>query len=448
MSFQMPASDTYRTELLEHFKNLIRINTSNPPGGELVAARYVADALAKEGLEPRIFESAAGRGNVWCRLPGNGPSRPLMLIAHLDVVPADPSEWKHPPFEAVEDGGFIYGRGTVDMKHMAAMSMMAMILLKRGGFKGNRDVILCFTADEEATGAYGAGWMVENQPELLKAEYALGEVGGFTIETNGRRIYPIMTAEKGQTKIRVFAKGEGGHGSMPVTENAISKLGIAAYRLSRSHLKVRITDSASAFIKALADVNGGVKGAGMKLLLQPRMTDFIIENLVKDPEQKRYLGAILHNTVTPTVIRAGDKDNVIPTGAEMILDGRYLPGASFDEFLDEVEEALGTTVEMERPEVFGEPIEVPANTPIFNAIKKTVENSDRGAVAVPFLVSGYTDSKHYSKLGIKTYGFTPVRLPPGLPFASLFHAADERIPVEGFVSGADLLLRLVSDFCG
>jgi acetylornithine deacetylase/succinyl-diaminopimelate desuccinylase-like protein len=447
MPFSMPSVDQYREEALTHLKNLVRIDTSNPPGNELKACDYVAEALKRDGLEPRVFESAPGRGNVWCKLPGDGTGNPLMLIAHLDVVPADPVGWTHPPFAAEESGGFVYGRGTIDMKQMAAMSMTTMAVLKRAGYKGKRDLILCFTADEEEAGTYGAGWMVQNQPELIKAEYALGEVGGFSMEVGNRRVYPVMTGEKGVVRLKARARGQGGHGSMPVKDNAISKLGLAAYRFSAQRLPVRITPLVATFIRVLASVSGPVKGPALRSLLVPQLTDFVLDTLVRDPERVRSLSAMLHNTVSPTIIQAGSKDNVIPTQAEMDLDGRYLPGVTIEEFLDEVREAAGPGVEIVLDRYMG-PLEAPFDTPLFEAIKRAILRTDPGALVTPFMISGFTDAKHYSTLGIKTYGFTPCRLPPDMPFASLFHAVDERIPVEGFVGGTTTLMNLVADFCG
>jgi acetylornithine deacetylase/succinyl-diaminopimelate desuccinylase-like protein len=447
MPFEIPGPAGYRDEALGHLKNLIRIDTSNPPGGEMIAAAYVADALLKEGLDPKVFQSAPGRGNIWCRLAGDGSAPPLMLISHLDVVPADPAGWKHPPFAAEEDGGFIWGRGAVDMKHMAAMSMTVMAALKRAGFRGKRDLLICFTADEEAGGEKGAGWMVDNQPDLLKAEYALGEVGGFTMETGGRRVYLVMTGEKGVARLKARAKGQGGHGSMPVKENAISKLGLAAHRLGAQRLPVRVTPLVEDFLKTLAAESGPVKGPVMRALAVPRLTDFVLDTLVRNPDRVRSLSAMLHNTVTPTIISGGIKDNVIPTEAEMILDGRFLPGVSIGDFLDEVTEAAGPTVEIERIGHM-DPCEAPVDTPMFGAIRRAVAACDPGSIAAPFLSAGFTDAKHYTKLGIKTYGFTPLRLPADLPFAAMFHAADERIPVAGFTDGTTMLLKLVADFCG
>jgi acetylornithine deacetylase/succinyl-diaminopimelate desuccinylase-like protein len=446
MPFSIPPAPSFRDEALGHLKNLVRINTSNPPGGELKAAQYIADALAKDGFEPKVFESAPGRGNVWCRLKGTGTGRPLMLIGHLDTVPATAEGWTHPPFDAVEQDGFIWGRGTIDMKQMAAMSVTVMATLKRAGFTPSRDLICCFTADEETGGAYGAGWMVDNQPDLIRAEYALGEVGGFTIETPGRRIYPVMTAEKGVARLVVRARGEGGHGSMPVADNAVSKLGLAAYRLSNTPLPVKVTPTAAAFIRTLARETGGVRGLAMRLMLVPAFTDAIIDTLVKAPDQQRFLRAILHNTVTPTVVHAGGQVNVIPTEATMMLDGRHLPGVTIEELVEEVAEALGPLVTVE-PAGYGQPVEAPRETPLFRAIERTIAAVDPRGVVAPYLVSGYTDAKHYARLGITVYGFTPLRLPPGFPFAQLFHAVNERIPVEGFIEGTGTLMRLCADFC-
>ena len=447
MAFTLPQTGAFADEAVSHLKNLIRIDTTNPPGGETAAAKYCADALAREGLEPVVLESAPGRGNVVCRLAGEGSEPPLMLISHLDVVAAHPEGWDHPPFAAEEADGFIYGRGTVDMKHMAAMSLTVMTQLKRAGFRGKRDLVISFTADEEDGGQFGAGWLVENHPDLVRTDYAVGEVGGFSIETPHGRVYPIMTAEKGVVRMKARAKGAGGHGSMPVSDNAVGKLGIAAYRLSRIRLQPRVTDAARSFVTTLAARNGGAKGAVMKLMLKPALTDLIIDNLVSDPEQKRYLGAILHNTVTPTVVRAGEKFNVIPTDVEMDLDGRYLPGCPLDEFMEEVADALGPTVELE--EVWhGEPIEAPSNTPLFEAIRREVEAGDRGATVTPYLSAGFTDWKHYSKLGIRVYGYTPMRLPPGLAFASLFHGVNERILRQSYIDGTGALMRLAAGYCG
>jgi acetylornithine deacetylase/succinyl-diaminopimelate desuccinylase-like protein len=437
----------YAEQAVLHLKSLIRIDTGNPPGNETKAAQYCADTLAQAGLDPVMLECVPGRGNTVCRLRGDGSASPLLLHAHLDTVRANPDGWTHPPFAAEEADGFIWGRGAVDMKHMVAMILAVMTQLKSAGFAGRRDIIACLTANEEEDGVNGAGWLVDNHADLIRTDFGLGEVGGMSVTVGGHRIYPVMTAEKGRMHFTASAKGEGGHGSMPVGDNAISKVGLAAYRLKNVRGTPHITRAARAMIKTAGRARGGLRGAFIDLLFMPPLTGFIIDRFTESEETARQLISMLYNTVTPTIWNAGGKFNVIPTGASMVLDGRMIPGVTVEEFTAEVRRLLGPTVEVEAGTA-SPALEAPLDTPLYRAIEQTVQKHDPGAVVSPYLMAGCTDWKAFSRLGMNMYGFTPVKFPADLEFSTLFHNVDERIPAQGFIDGVEMLKDLVTLYCG
>ena len=432
-------------EAVRLLKALIRCDTTNPPGNEITAARLLADYFSKEGLEPVILESAPGRGNVVARLRGGGDKEPLLLTGHLDVVPAEARDWSHPPFAADEADGYIWGRGALDMKNMVAMSAVILALLKRSGMPLSRDVIFAAVADEEEGCEKGSLFLVKEHPELVRAGYALGEVGGFTMHINGKRIYPVMVAEKGVCWVRLRTRGEPGHASIPKPDSAVHKLTEALERLARGKMKQLITPEVERFVRALAETQSLPTQMGLRLLLNPYLSRIVVEKLIKDPQMSRTFGALLSNTATPTVLRAGSKTNVIPSEATCEIDGRLLPGQSEADFLKELRALVGPEVEIEvlqsSPAVSSNP-----NTALFEIIRQSVMQNEPGAEVIPYIIPGFTDAKAFSRLGTTFYGFAPMRLPRDVAFGSLFHGIDERIPVEGFLFGLKVLHQVVRRF--
>jgi acetylornithine deacetylase/succinyl-diaminopimelate desuccinylase-like protein len=439
--------EPFVAESVELFRALLRIDTSNPPGRERAAAELLADSLREDGIEPRILEAAPQRANLLARLKGTGARAPLLLTAHLDVVPADAARWRHPPFGAVEDGGWIWGRGAVDMKNMAAMSAMVLKALRREGVPLARDVILAAVADEEAGCTYGSKFLVDEHPEAVRAEYALGELGGFTQELSGRRLYPIQVAQKGTAWIRARVEGTPGHGSIPREDNPVLVLSEALAKLTPSALPLHPSEPARRFIRAMARAQPLLARVVLPLILRPAIADRLLARL-PDRSVGRVLNAILRNTATPTVLRAGEKTNVIPAWAEAEIDGRLAPGQRVEDLLRELRAAIGPRVRLDVMHAL-EPVEAPPDSPMFTHLERAVREMDPQGIAVPYLIPGFTDAAPFSRLGVRYYGFAPIWFPPspGVSFSELYHGNDERIPVEGFRRGLVALYRAVRAWC-
>jgi len=426
---QIPASAeaTAQDEVAALCSDLIKIDTTNPGDhsgpGERAAAERVAVLLADAGLEPTVLESRPGRASVVTRISGTDPARPALLIhGHLDVVPATAADWQVPPFSGEISGGCVWGRGAVDMKDMDAMILTVVRQRLREGRRPPRDVVLAFVADEEAGGTWGARWLVDSHPELFEGvTEAIGEVGGFSATIGGQRIYPIQTAEKGMAWMRLTARGTAGHGSMLQPDNAVTELAETVARIGRHEWPVRLTPSVRAFLAAAA--------AALGIDFSPNAAD---EVLAKLGPITRMVGATLTNTVNPTVLNAGYKVNVVPQAATADVDGRFLPGHE-EEFFAEVDGLLGPGV---RREFIHHDI----------ALETTFDGDLCAAMSAALLAEDPADAKSFSRLGIRCFGFTPLRLPADLDFSGMFHGVDERVPVEALRFGVRVLDRFL-DHC-
>ena len=430
-------------EVVEMCRDLIRINTTNTgdndtSAGERVAAEYVAEKLAEVGLEPVIRESARGRTNVIARYPGaSGAGQPtrgaLLVHGHLDVVPADPDEWSVHPFSGEVADGYIWGRGAVDMKDFDAMLLATVRKMRREGRTPPRDLVLAFLADEEAGGSYGGHWLVDNHADLFDGvTEAIGEVGGFSYSVSEDvRLYLIETAEKGLTWLRLQAKGRPGHGSMIHDDNAVTALAEAVARVGRHRFPVVVTDTVRAFLAELSDVLG--------IELDPDQPETAIAKLGSIAP---IIGSTIRNTANPTRLSAGYKENVIPSRATATIDCRTLPG-QHETFLDQLREVVGPDLELEviqrQP-----PLETSFDGPLVQAMSAALRAEDPGARPIPYMLSGGTDAKSFNRLGIRCFGFAPLRLPADLNFSALFHGIDERVPVEGLQFGVRVLDRLLA----
>ena len=412
---------TLQEEALECLRSLVRLDTTNPPGNERIAADYIADALAVHGVDSVIRESAPTRASLIARHPGTDSSKgALLLSSHTDVVPVERSGWTREPFSGEIADGCVWGRGAIDMKSKCATDLVLMTALKRAGAKPDRDVIMAAVADEEAGSDYGAKFLVERHPELVRASYVLNEVGGFTIHLRNRRFYPIQIAEKGFVTIKMKITAMPGHGSMPRSDTAISRIS----ELITKIVKTPMRQNVSPFMrKTLEELGVPVDSPGP--LFQP----------------------MLANTVSPTILRAGYKDNVIPGEATIVLDGRTLPGEDPESFMAELREIVGPEPTFELIKT-APPAETSPDTPLFELIKETIEAADPGSRAIPWMIPGATDNKFYSKLGAACYGFSPVKLEPHMPFGSLYHGNDERLPIEGFYWGLKVYAEVVLKFLG
>jgi len=426
---------------LAHLKALLRIPSINPPGNEGPCVEYIARVLSEHGIEHTVVESHGGRPNLVGRLRGSGKKRPLLLNAHLDVVPVDREKWTHDPFGAVEADDCIWGRGAIDMKNMAAMSLATIVALKNVPL--DRDLIFAAVADEEAGSNHGALYLVQHRPELIASEYVLGEGGGHTLFVGKRQICPIQVAEKGICWFELTAHGEPGHGSMPHPENAVVKLARAIERLGDVRLPPHVLPVVRRFLEELA----GPAAPAIPSLLHPRLANHLLGALERiDPSNARGLGAMLRNTVSPTMLAAGAKVNVIPSRASAHIDGRVIPGQTIAQFLDEIRAVVGPDLEITVHEQH-EGVTFSSDTPLYAAIAQKLAKHAPEATVVPYMVPGFTDAFAYARLGATCYGFAPVRLPKGLDFAKMFHGHDERIPVSGFLWGSEVLSELVRDFC-
>lgn len=443
---------------VELLRDLIRIPTVNKGSGdagdanERVACDRIADFLRTVNVEPKIVEKKKGRGNLIARVRGDGTKPPLLLNAHLDVVEADSGSWRHNPFGAEIHDGYIWGRGAIDMKHMAAMSTCVMGLLARytkDGGKLDRDVIFAAVADEEAGCALGSMYLADDHADEVRAEYMLGEIGAFSMHLFGRTFYPIQVAEKGVCWVRATYHGTPGHGSLPDPESAVLKLARAIEKLGKTRLPMHPTKVVQGFLEGIAREMPPIQRQVMKRLTTPQVAALILDHLVRDANQRRSFGAMLSNTASPTVVRAGSKVNVIPGRASVDIDGRTLPGQTEAQFLKELREALGdegqASLEVLRSLP---PIEAPSATPLFDHLARTVQRHDPTGIPLPYMIPGFTDAKAYARLGTTCYGFAPIRFDPTheISFTAMYHGHDERIPVDGLRWGLRILYESVADF--
>ncbi len=428
-------------EVVDLVRALIRFDTSNTgelatTKGEAECARWVAEQLQEVGFQTEYIEAGApGRANVFARLKGADPSRgALMLHGHLDVVPAEASDWSVHPFSGALEDGYVWGRGAVDMKDMVGMLIAVARAFKRSGTVPPRDLVFAFVSDEEAGGNYGCKWLVDNRPDLFDGvTEAVGEVGGFSLtiprrEGGERTLYLIETAEKAMMWMRLSARGRAGHGSMIHDNNAVTAVAEATAKLGRHQFPVFLTDSVEQFLTAVAEETGYT---------------FDVESpdlegaIAKLGGIAKIVGATLRDTANPTMLKAGYKANVIPATAEAVVDCRVLPGrlAAFER---EVDEIIGPDVTREWITELP-PYETSFDGDLIDAMNNALLAADPDARTVPYMLSGGTDAKHFARLGIRCFGFAPLKLPPDLDFAALFHGVDERVPVDALTFGAQVL---------
>jgi len=428
-------------EVVDLVSALIRFDTSNTgepdtTKGEAECARWVAEQLEEVGLTTEYVEAGApGRGNIFARLQGADSSRGALIVhGHLDVVPAEASDWSVHPFSGAVEDGYVWGRGAVDMKDMVGMMIAVARHFKRSGLVPPRDLVFAFVSDEEAGGKFGSQWLVDNRPDLFEGvTEAVGEVGGFSLtvprkDGGERRLYLVETAEKAMMWMKLTARSFAGHGSMIHEHNAVTAVAEATARLGRHEFPLVMTDAVSQFLAAIAEETGYSFDAD---------SPDLAGTIAKLGPIARVVGATLRDTANPTMLKAGYKANVIPATAEAVVDCRILPGrqAAFEL---EVDEVIG-------PEVTREWItELPSYETTFDgdlvdAMNAAILSVDPGARIVPYMLSGGTDAKAFARLGIRCFGFAPLQLPPDLDFTALFHGVDERVPVDALKFGTQVL---------
>ncbi len=425
------------TETVDICRDLIRLDTSNygdgSGPGERKAAEYVAASLAEVGIESEVFESEPGRASVVARWGNQESSRPGLLIhGHLDVVPAQATDWQVDPFAGEVLDGYLWGRGAVDMKDFDAMLLSVVRARQRAGAVPDRPITLVFTADEEAGGAKGAHWIVDHRPELLEGcTEAIGEVGGFSVDVGGQRLYLIESGEKGINWMRLTARGTAGHGSMAQPDNAVTHLSRALVALGEHEWPQTPGPSMEMLIAKVRELTG-------ESSTDPRT---VLEHM---GPAIRMIGSGLQNTTNATMLQAGYKHNVVPGEAVAYVDGRYLPGHE-DTFMPAVQDVVGDRVTV-APHTSDIALEYPFEGDLVDAMTVALHSQDPDAHIAPYLMSGGTDGKAWSRLGIPSYGFTPLRLPGDLDFTALFHGVDERVPLDALAFGSrvfdDLLDRV------
>ena len=444
-SVENSPNDRVRTNALDEVVDLvsalIRFDTSNTgeletTKGEKECAEWVALKLQEVGYETEYVESSApGRGNVFATLAGADPTRGTLLIhGHLDVVPAEPADWSVHPFSGAVEGGYVWGRGAVDMKDMVGMALALARQFKSNGTVPPRTIMFAFLADEENGGRWGSQWLVQNRPDLFEGvTEAVGEVGGFSLtvarpDGTEKRLYMVETAEKGLGWMKLTAKARAGHGSFLHDENAVTYLAEAVAKLGNHTFPLVISDSVAEFLAAVAEETG--------LDFDPASPD-LDGTLQKLGSIARIVGATLRDTANPTMLEAGYKANVIPQSAEAVVDCRVVPGRQA-EFEREVDELIGPNVEREWITKL-DSYETTFDGHLVDAMNDAVLAHDENGRTVPYMLSGGTDAKAFAKLGIRCFGFAPLKLPPELDFAALFHGVDERVPVSSLEFGTQVL---------
>ncbi|QCX27532.1 M20/M25/M40 family metallo-hydrolase [Nocardioides jishulii] len=423
-------------EVVDLCRDLIRIDTSNygddSGPGERMAAEHVAALLDEVGIESQMIEDTAGRTSLVARW-GGSEGDGLLLHGHLDVVPAQKEDWTHDPFAGEIADGYLWGRGAVDMKDFDAILLSVVRARARAGRVPSRPIALCFTADEEAGGHKGAEVVIRDHAALVDdCTEAVGEVGGFTTTVRGQRIYLVEAAERGMAWMRLKARGTAGHGSMINHDNAVTTLAAAVARVGAHEWPVRLTPAMEVLLAAVGQIAGVAA------------TPDNAQELVDEFESSALmLGAVLRNTANPTMLDAGYKVNVIPSEATAHLDGRFLPGYE-DEFFATLDDLLGPDVQREFVS-HQKPWESPVDGDLMRAMTRSILAEDPDGIVAPYLMSAGTDAKHFTKLGMTTYGFAPLRLPADLDFGSLFHGVDERVPVDALEFGARVFDRFLDE---
>jgi acetylornithine deacetylase/succinyl-diaminopimelate desuccinylase-like protein len=440
------------SEVTSFLSELIRINTTNPPGNETNAARYIQQYLARDGFQSEIIESGPGRGSIITRLKGTGEKPNLLLLGHLDVVAANAKEWSVPPFDGLVKDGYVYGRGAYDMKGMVAVEVFTLKLLKQNNIPIKGDILLAATADEEAGGEKGAAWLMRNHKDKVWCPYVINEGGGLAIPQNGVNVYPIQTAEKGILWFRVKAKGTPGHGSMPNTaDNAILRLNKVITTLEGYKPQTVYVPTLKEYLAEVARINPDLKPQFTELLNNPAKSEQIIDEIAKkDKALAEEIRPRTKTTITPTIVAGGIKENIIPSEAEAVFDCRVLPGQSVQETLATIK---GLLKEVDGDKLSYEIIQIhdgnesTTHTPLYVAISDVLRELEPNCGVTPAMTTGGTDSHFFRETGSIAYGFHPMR--PDEPNDLLekrMHGIDERITIENLVFGVSVLYEAVKRF--
>ena len=420
-------------------ENLIRFDTSNPPGHEKDCVLWIRDLLAGHGFQTEVFAKDPERPNLVARMKGQGNVRPLLLYGHADVVPAHEPDWTCPPFSGKTVDGCVWGRGALDMKGGLAIMMSALLSLASQNHVPQGDVIFTVLCDEETGGDLGGGFMVSQHPGQFEGvRYAIGEFGGFPFYVGKTCFYPIQIGEKQVCWMKGRLKGKGGHGSQVFRGQALARLGTLLNTLDRRRMDVHITPIVAETIRQIAAALPFPGSRVLPLLLNPRLTDTVLWVLGKNGVT---FDSLLHHTVNVTSVRAGDTINVVPSVVEFEMDGRILPGFTAGDFLKELRRLIGGEAEIEI--LRNEPCPETPDMGFFDVLKTVLTDMHPGCVPIPMLLPGITDARHFARLGIQTYGFIPMNLPPTFDFGELIHAANERVPEDSLVFGMSAIESVI-----
>ena len=429
---------------IEILQQLIRFNTTNPPGNETACVLYVRDLLLAFGIESRVLAKADNRANLVARIKGRGAAPPLMLYGHVDVVTTAHQEWTYPPFEGRLVNGYVWGRGALDMKGGIAMMLSALLDAVVQGFQPAGDIVLAILSDEETGGSMGAEFLVDRYSEIFEGvHYALGEFGGHTTYIGSQRFYPIQIAEKQLCWMKATVRGPGGHGARPMRNGAMARLGRMLTELDRRRLPVHVTPVARQMVDTMAACLPGLRGALLRHLCTPRFTDLLLKLM---GENGKTIEPIFHNTVNATIVGGGKKINVVPSEIQVDLDGRLLPGFGPQDVMAELRGILGNHIELAVTRY--EPCASAPDMHLFGFLGDVIQRIDPDGVAVPLLMPAFTDARHFARIGIQTYGFTPMQLPPEFKFFETVHGADERIPVAALEFGARAMREAIMHYAG
>jgi acetylornithine deacetylase/succinyl-diaminopimelate desuccinylase-like protein len=432
-----------RDEAVEILRSYIRINTTNPPGNEMEAARYLEGILRKEGVETTIYEPVPLRANLMAVITGKKKDRPLILLNHMDVVPAESDKWSLDPFGGIIQDGYIYGRGAIDMKAKGVAELMALLLLKRYQIPLKRDVIFLATADEEVGGRWGVKWMLEREPRLKEAACVLNEGGCILVREDGELDhYEIATAQKVVAQFIVKARGRTGHGSMPHQDSATVKLIRVLNRLTEWESPLEVIPLVKEYFANLTKVKGADNATEYRDIEKALRDPVFAKAFIANPQYN----AMVRNTLTPTILKAGQKINVIPSEAKAAFDCRILPGTSSKTFFARLREIIGDNeiAIVPLPEFESNPLPPSAtNNELYNAIERVAQRKDPGCIVTPFLITGATDSRFFREIGVPCYDFSPFRLRQ--EDLKLVHGHNERISIENLGFASEVIFEIVHE---
>jgi acetylornithine deacetylase/succinyl-diaminopimelate desuccinylase-like protein len=427
---------------VELLQNLIRFDTTNPPGDEGECVAYIYDRLKEAGFRPTVLAKQANRPNLITRLKGRGEAPPLLLYGHVDVVTTSHQKWTHPPFEGKIEDGYIWGRGALDMKGGVTMMLAAFLRAKYEGFEPAGDIIFSVMSDEEALGEFGVKFLVEEHPEQFEGiRYALGEFGGVSMYMAGKKFYPIQVAEKQVCWMKMKITGSAGHGSRIMRGGAMARLGEILHKLDRKQLPIHITNPSRMMLASIANKLSFPASLFLRLMLQPMFTKQILALLGPAGEN---LEPLFRNTVNATIVHGGEKINVIPSEIELQLDGRLLPGYSPEDMMMELKAVVGGGIEI-GVETF-EPMAAEPDMGWFDTLAEILREVDPEGTPIPMILPAVTDARYLAKLGIQTYGFTPMKLPENFAFFDVIHGVDERVPVEAVEFGTKAIYKAMERY--